>query len=629
MQNGVAHIVSMQNADGGFTSYIDTNCNDFKERNPTATTFNPSLILYALSYVHELQNHRLTKTLSSFVVKQRNTDYTYNYWTQGNTNRTKRYCPNDFDSTFCAYNALLSINPSLITTKILAIITKALIATEAKTGGPYRTWLVAQNSDEVWLDVDPAVNSNIAFFLSRVASIPKGLQTYLEEALANNDLVSPYYPTQLSTLYYLSRCPIKNTALSVDLLPTISDSSTSLERALTISVLLNIGQGAKCKPYVKRLLDDQRKDGSWTAAGFSIDRIEGSTPYYSGCSALTTAFALEALARYRDYISTTSLTTTQHSDSTLDYTFHFAETLSNTLPDELRATLKKYLQKLYKSDSGNEILTNAKLLDASLVEPASNSLLLSKLGSANLYGWIAYTIYDDFIDDEGDPRLLPAANVAHRASFKAFLDASPDKQFQSYVEETFNKIDAANAWEINNCRALITTRTIFIAALPSYKDLSLLADRSIGHALPPLAVLVQSGNPVSSENFTLLESALQHYLIAKQLNDDAHDWVEDFNRGHLSYVVTKILQEMCVPEGVYNKVELHNSMRHFFWHNTILTICDRIEHHILLGEAALRRISVFRSDGEIFLLFKQLKRVLAKTRKEREDTLAFLKFYSH
>jgi len=33
------------------------------------------------------------------------------------------------------------------------------------------------------------------------------------------------------------------------------------------------------------------------------------------------------------------------------------------------------------------------------------------LGQANVLGWLAYTIYDDFLDEEGKPELLPLANM--------------------------------------------------------------------------------------------------------------------------------------------------------------------------------------------------------------------------
>ena len=42
--------------------------------------------------------------------------------------------------------------------------------------------------------------------------------------------------------------------------------------------------------------------------------------------------------------------------------------------------------------------------------PAELVELFDALAIANVSGWIAYGIYDDFLDGSGEPRLLPAAN---------------------------------------------------------------------------------------------------------------------------------------------------------------------------------------------------------------------------
>ena len=64
-----------------------------------------------------------------------------------------------------------------------AKVTEILLSTETTVGGPYRTWLVPPDSEPVWLDVDIAVNSNVAYFLTLLAvTLPK-LSRFIDDAI--------------------------------------------------------------------------------------------------------------------------------------------------------------------------------------------------------------------------------------------------------------------------------------------------------------------------------------------------------------------------------------------------------------------------------------------------------------
>lgn len=634
IQNGLAYIKSTQNQDGSFTSYLGTEKNDIKKDEPHRTTFISSLILASLSSVQEARSSQVLTLLAHFVNSQKDANWTYNYWTKDEPNREKTPYPNDLDDTFCAYNALLKVDQANITPEVLAEIVKVLIATEVKAGGPYKTWLVPDGSDARWLDIDPAVNSNIAFFLSQIATIPSGLHDYLRDSIRDQKLISPYYPSVLPTVYYLSRCPIENITDCLELLPKEERELSALDIALTANILLRLNEYERGQYFIEKLLHTQQSDGSWLAGGFSIDRIVQSKPYYSGSAALTTAFALEALAQYKDYYSRqmSSLPSNLHTkdQDVGQQIFDYADSLCNPLPSLIHAQLKKRLSTMRKSGNGNEILENAIMLNSALKKPISNNdQLFLTLGSANLYGWVAYTIYDDFIDEEGDPTLLSIANAAHRISYNSFLRSSPNTDFRRYVEQTFNIIDDANNWEALNCRSKTTDRLITISHLPDYGDLSMLAHRSIGHILPPLTILTHSGVAVASEDFVFLEQSFKHYLIAKQLNDDAHDWQDDFNNGHMSFVVSLILQELCVVDGTYDKRRLSESMQRHFWYHTILNVCEEIERNVTLSKRALRKMRCLKAQNDMYATLEKIKESVVLTRKQQKETVAFLRHYQH
>ncbi len=63
---------------------------------------------------------------------------------------------------------------------------------------------------------------------------------------------------------------------------------------------------------------------------------------------------------------------------------------------------------------------------------------------------MAYTTYDDFLDGNGQPILLPSANMALRNLTNLQKQTLPENQaFQQEVRQIMDRMDAANTWEIS------------------------------------------------------------------------------------------------------------------------------------------------------------------------------------
>src|SRR5208282_1544290 len=112
--------------------------------------------------------------------------------------------------------------------------------------------------------------------------------------------------------------------------------------------------------------------------------------------------------------------------------------------------------------------------------------IMNQLALANLYGWMAYTIYDDVLDDESDGARIPCANFFLRAV--ADIYRSLDREIPGAIglyTIIMDRIDGANAWEQSHCRVPgVSTGEIsdFLPSLlPNFGDHTTLADRSIGH----------------------------------------------------------------------------------------------------------------------------------------------------
>jgi hypothetical protein len=595
-------------------------------------------MLAALSGVEVAGKRPVCDRLARFLVEQRSAGWSFNYWAKTAAERRTQPYPDDLDDTFCALIGLLAYNPSLVDEAALAKIVKLLLATETATGGPYRTWLVPPTAPKVWLDSDLAVNSNIAYFLSLVSKPLPNLNHLMGRAVIDNELLSAYYPSPHPLAYYLARAyqgpqRAKLTKLVRQLLH--NPKATALERALCLTALMKLGENQRLDSGLASLLALQQPDGCWPAAAFCIDPARDGQPYYHGAPVLTTAFALETLRLYLDKQAKpakTKPTIKRRSGQTLQTKIlNLAEWQCQSLAPELRDGTLKQLNRVAAGANGPEIMLLPYRFNQTLAKPlaAAADNFFAALGLANLYGWLAYSIYDDFLDDEGKPAMLPLANVAMRNSLSCFAAALPgDQAFLTLVRQTFDKIDGANAWELANCRwACQGGQVLANQLLPDYGDLSKLAERSLGHSLTPLAVLLARGFQPDSQAHQQVQQALAHYLIARQLNDDAHDWQDDIRAGQITYVVGTILSGLNLEPGKHALDKLLPKMQQQFWHHSLPLVCEEMRRQANLSRQAMLRSSILEPTNVISSLLDAIDKSIDDTLAKQTQARGFLKHY--
>ncbi|HSW66257.1 MAG TPA: hypothetical protein VLI54_03925 [Bacillota bacterium] len=615
-----------------YLSYSSPVGRTFQAATSYQTTFVPALMLACLAAVPEAEAVRAD--IAAWLLRQRSKAWSFNYWAANAPERNTLPYPDDLDDTFCALLGLRLHDAALVPEAALGCAVRLLLATETKVGGPYRTWLVEADAPAVWQDVDLAVNSNIACFLEQVGSPLPNLTAYMQSALVNGTLRSPYYPSEYPLLYYLARA-YRGTArqtLVTRLLQLQHNGywDTPLQTALALTALHRLGELAPHQDAVMYLRGQQLPDGSWPAEGFCFDPAQKGKQYVNGSAALTTAFVLEALVCSRpakpEYIDRVPM----EGGGELEQRIRGqAATQSSQLPTVLRVELEALLSGLMRGSDGQEVMLLPSLFARSLRKPPNiRQATLVELGLANVYGWLAYTVFDNFLDDEGTPRQLPAALTALRQSVASFWRARPkDQAFQAVVGSMFNTIDAANAWELRHCRFVVGDGNITIGRLPDYRPAARLFERSLGHALTPIAVLAAAGYSPSSPQTGHVVRAFQHYLAARQLNDDLHDWEQDMSRGQVSYVVAGILRELQVAPGDYALVTLVPRMRTRFWNHTLLNICDVVVRHTKQARRELRLSGACRDDSPLHELLNRLDATAARTRTEQSGAEAFLAAY--
>jgi hypothetical protein len=634
----ISFLASSQAQDGAFDTFYSPLAQPFEAQAPYRTTFLPALILQALGGV-EGAGHIRTQ-LADWLIAQRSPEWGFNYWPAGATERSEMTYPDDLDDTFCVLSGLWLHNHKLVDPEVMGKAVRILLATEMAVGGPYRTWIVPPGANKIWLDVDLAVNANVAYFLRLVAQPLPNINELMEQAIASKKFTSPYYPSAWPIMYYIGRAyrGAKGAALAryVQSLQTEDGNwGTPMHTALAVNILHEQDTGADTSAAISYLLGAQQADGSWPAEPFWLEVKQT----YSGSAALSTALVLEALSHGSKALSNgaaakSSTAETKDIQAAAIYTtvMDSAKQANRSLPAGLRASANATLTRMARSSTNREIVLLPYFFAQSQTPGAHNEMalgLLQKLGLANMHGWAAYTIYDDLLDGDGDIRMLPLANAYMRLSLDGFLQAAPHAPaYQAFVRSIFNRIDAANAWEAANCRFVVSGHTIHIAQLPDYGNLQQLAERSLGHALPAIALLAHQGIMPSDPHARSLLKALTHYLMARQLGDDIQDWEIDLRSGQCSAVVAHLLRSLDVQPGTHRLEPLVKKMRKMLARDGLQEISGIILGHTEDTSRYLQKSSLVRPGSPIAQLSEDIADIARAQLQEQHDARTFLAAYS-
>jgi hypothetical protein len=636
IKDGILFLERTQTPDGGFESLSSSSQKKFTGGKIYRSTFPVSLILSCLNEVKNIPHAEKIKDASvKFLLTQKSQHWSFNYWVRGTKESELMPYPDDLDDTFCALSALYTRDQNLAPASALAKIIPLLTFTEEKEGGPYRTWLVPENAESAWRDIDLVVNSNIAYFLSLQEIDLPGVSALIENAIDTQNYSSPYYPSEYPVMYFISRFyrGEKMEKLRTFLFQKQSKTGefgnpkNPLSTALSISALLRLGTDPTHLKKSVEYLQRSQKNGAWEASAFCLDPSLNGKTYFAGSPALTTAFCLEALALYEKFTleKSTLKDADQKTKALRNKIVSEAKKKFSLFNDNLEKEALVELDKTLLGDRDGSIVLLPYFFSRSLGERAKNipEEMLISLGLANLYGWIAYTIYDDFLDDEGDPKLLSLANACLRELTKIFLGiAQKNDDFGKLFTRIMDKLDSANAWEVTNCRTKNT------CVIPEYGNFIRLAERSLGHALGPLAILSSLGYKSGSREIQYATKFFEHYLIARQLNDDAHDWEEDIKMGQINAVCADLVRKMnkkTLPKSFTEEEIL--VLRNIFWSETIDTVAEQILSSGKSARKALQKMESVQNTVLFEKLLAPIENSAKEALREKEKTLAFMEAY--
>jgi hypothetical protein len=614
-------LAGQQSANGNFNGEASRRVRPFKTDRQHETIFFTSLILACLENVDGSQS--ITGPALNFLKSQQSEIGSWNYWRRASDMAVAYPYPDDLDDTACALLALSIYEPAYVDGRQLAKLAKLLISSEVKPGGPYRTWLVEPTLYEKWGDVDLVVNANIGALLARHKVRLPWLEAFIGQRLVVGKLESTYYVGDVPSLYFLARWyqgeQCKLLAQRVGAALKLADrhaNSLHLAMLLTAGCKLNLPVQA-LRPAQQRLTE-LRQFEHWSSEALYMDPTIDGVQYYAGSPALTTAFALEALAVFEAY-----QVKTLKSDKLVKS--QPPKLAPNTLAPEMRRAYRQAVGAIVSRDSDGQIGRMANIT-AAAYGLSLDQTVADQLNAASLNGWVAYSLYDDFFDEEAEPPQLAIANYAMRQALQSYRRALPNNgAFEELVQQTYTLMDNANRWEVLNARASLDDGKLHYN-LPVYGKNQKLAERSWGHMLAAVGVLLANGYDLNDAEIKHLQGFFHHFLIARQLNDDAHDWQLDLSRGHLSAVNCLLLKSYCPSGSLAVETEMNNLKLHF-WQVTIIQVADLIDKHINLAERALARAGL-RDEQQFGSWLQAIATATGQAVAARHDTQKFIQTYT-
>ena len=260
---------------------------------------------------------------------------------------------------------------------------------------------------------------------------------------------------------------------------------------------------------------------------------------------------------------------------------------------------------------------------------------VAALGFANICFWSAFIVYDDFWDEDeaADTHLLPVANLfaRHYSSFFAAL-LPKESGFPNFFHTLMDALDAANAWEMQHCRMRRNgSAAILPDTLPAYGDFSIKFYPAAGHVFGPVAMLVMAGYDTKSAEVAHLINYFKHYLVAMQLNDDAHDWKEDMARGHISTAVSLLLERWQQRHGkkqTIDSVRDKQELELLFWFEVLVPLSQAVYTHSAQSKEALSSLRSVVFPQPLLQFITRNKRIADNARAAHQQSSAFIETFA-
>ncbi len=564
-----------------------------KEEHSQPIFFFTPLICEILLEIQGEYGHYFHNEISFLVMQILSTESSYTTW---NYHYEKSKYPDDLDDTCMALLALSIYDKKYLTGDRLARCVDILTSLEYEVGGPYNTWIVKDFRNTEWHSSDPVVCCNVRRFLSSQKIVLPNLDFYIQNSIKN----SVYY-TSIASWYFFfktffnDQCGKYDESIAAFLEVGKLPIETISEMAMVVSTLCRIHSMSSIEAKNKQMLTDIL--GTVSAAFFEkigesrlwckvfIDFRNNGTDHYAQSEAYGDALILEALFLLR------------RAKTATNYLSHLQKNIHSTIKTIIhQPDLMSYREKIIAADSMGQLSLLASTILRS--EGVINKKYAYSLGVFIMLGWVIYQVLDDCID--GDARVTLAAD-AHLL----FLDM----------------LVVLFTLPVKHQKIIQTLRHSYLEASLNQKQILKPNDlwkKSSSHLI--VLLVIKDVTDMSSKRYQLWDELIKCYLSLRQLHDDCHDWLNDFNAGQMTWVIERA--ELLKTDSVVQCDEK-------FWKYALPHIIS--ESRNLLERAGEIRRSLFKSSNPEASycegLFAPFHTSIESITREHENRIEFLAAY--
>jgi hypothetical protein len=234
------------------------------------------------------------------------------------------------------------------------------------------------------------------------------------------------------------------------------------------------------------------------------------------------------------------------------------------LPHALRALAAPALERLV----AGEFSRLAALLPWWLAELAPlDATSCAALAQAGLWAWWHGQLLDDLLDGEPTPASLPLAQHAQARALDGYaalglLSGAPWQDLAARLS-----LSAAAYAEETRARP-VDPATVSNERLAAWTP-ELLMDRAAPFGFAVTAQLHLAGVPLSDRRHADLSLAVRYLTGARQIADDASDWIDDLRAGQLNWVAAGLIGDFRThapaAEGHLERLAGYELRAEHFW----------------------------------------------------------------
>lgn len=512
---------------------------------------------------------------------------------------------------FLTLASILKHEPRLIDGKALAKILTTLTQIESQEGGPYYS---ALNPLDKKIDLD--TNVVIGYFLSLQNVDLDNINQLIDNAIKDKDFHSNIFESDFFTIYFISKFYQGNKKQNLINYLLNSSPENFTDNILILSSLNNLKTD-------KNIL--QKRIGLLNHNAKNMPKDELDDTIY-----------LELKKSLKNNIAKNDQLYSDAEEEMVNLILHIAKERFTNFFGEMKSFAMREIKKTIQGNSDKQMPLMSFYLKQALGQKASNipDTMIARMGLANIFFWTAFIIYDDFWDEDEDanPKVLPTANLYARNYSSFFTKILPrETGFNKFFHKLMDNLDTANTWETIYCRTKVENNKFIIPKkLPNYGDYEHKYEPASGHILGPVAILVRLGYSLDSPEVNNLIQYFKNYLIAMQINDDAHDWEEDMGRGHLSTVVVILLQDWLKKYPGKFTIDLKRDkekLQQIFWFKTIKSACQTAIDYTEKSKQALQALTILENSAPLERLITITEDVAKQALEQQKDSVDFLQTY--